>query len=222
MDVFKTIDDILLLDEKPSNKIEILMKEQEFIDSDFNIFNKLVNVPQDKKYHPEGNVWNHTKMVVDLASKIKKYSINSEIFMWSSIFHDIGKIKTTKFIKGRYRSYNHDLEGEKVTYNILKKYMNEDKAESISEMVRFHMHHIYILKDLPFSNIDKLIKSSNYQDIILLFICDKLGRGNQSLEEKINTVNDVVIILDKLEGITGKSNNDIKTKINNIKEIIIK
>lgn len=222
MDIFKNINDILLLDEEPGNKIEKLMKERGFIESEFNILNNLSNVPQDKEFHPEGNVWNHTKMVIDLAAKVKDYSENNQVFMWSALFHDIGKIKTTKFIKGRYRSYNHDLEGENITYQILSSYMNNEQAKNISEIVRFHMHHIYILKDLPFSDIDKLINCRNYHDIVLLFVCDKLGRGNQKKEEKLNVLNDITLILDKLEEKSDVINNDIRVKFNFIKDIIIK
>lgn len=222
MDIFKSINDILLLDEIPSNKIEKIMKEDSFIESQFNILNKLSSVPQDKEYHPEGNVWNHTKMVLDLAAKVKGFSKDSQVFMWSSLFHDIGKIKTTKFIKGRYRSYNHDTEGEAITYKILSDYLNDEKAKNISEIVRFHMHHIYILKDLPFSNVEKLISSENYNDIILLFVCDKLGRGNQNKEEKLNTINDIILILDKLEEQSDVVNHEIRKKLINIKDIIIK
>ena len=222
MSVFNKINDILLNSNKPSIELEKLFKEDEFIKSDFRIIGDLKNVPQDKKFHPEGNVWNHTKMVVDLAGRIKEYSENSKNFMWSSIFHDIGKVKTTRFIKGRYRSYNHDIEGEKITYKILKKYMNEEEAVNISEIVRFHMHHIYILKDLPFADIEKLIKSSNYNDIILLFICDKLGRGSKGIEEKIDTINEVEFILEKIERYEANINIEISKRLQKINDIVIK
>ena len=220
MSVFKELNNILVNEEKPSVKIESLMNEKIFIESDFNILNKLKNVPQDKKFHPEGNVWNHTKLVIDTATKLKKFSTNSEIFMWAALFHDIGKIETTKFIKGRYRSYNHDKVGKGITYKILIKYFNKEKAEKISEIVSFHMHHIYILNDLPFSNIPGLINSSCYNDIIILFICDKLGRGNQTLEERKKGLSEVNRILDKLN-IDYKNNNDVIKKFQQIKEILI-
>lgn len=222
MEVFEELNNILLTSENPSKEIENIMGKEVFINSDFNILNELKNVPQDKKFHPEGNVWNHTKLVVDMACKVKEFSISSKTFMWAALFHDIGKITTTKFIKGRYRSYNHDKEGENVTYNILIKYMDEDEVKKISEIVSFHMHHIYILKDLPFSNVPGLIKSSNYNDIVMLFICDKLGRGNQGLEEKKKALNEVNTILDKLEKENSEVNNEVIKKVEKIKNILIK
>ncbi|MGG7143723.1 HD domain-containing protein [Clostridium nigeriense] len=222
MDTFNKINKILLDSENPSIEIEKLMKEEYYNNSIFEILTKLKDIPQDKKFHPEGNVWNHTKMVIDFAAKVRNYSNNKEMFMWSALFHDIGKITTTKFIKGRYRSYNHDTEGEKISYNLLKEYISDKEAINISETIKFHMHHIYILKDLPFSDISNLTKSNNYNDIILLFICDKLGRGKQNKEDKIRVLNEVKVILDKLERENSNINNDIKLKIEEIKNIIIK
>lgn len=222
MDIYNEINNILLNSDNPSIKIEKLMKEEDYNNSILEIISKLKEVPQDKKFHPEGNVWNHTKMVIDFAAKVRNFAVNKEVFMWSALLHDVGKITTTKFMKGRYRSYNHDTEGEKITYNLLKNYITNNEASNISEIVRFHMHHIYILNDLPFSDIPNLIKSKNYNDIILLFICDKLGRGNQEKEDKIRVLNEVEVILDKLERENSNINNNIKFKIEEIKNLIIK
>ncbi len=221
MDMFKELNNILINEEKPSIQLEILMRKEIFRGSEFNILNKLKNIPQDKKFHPEGNVWNHTKLVIDTAAKVRSFSLNPDSFMWAALFHDIGKIETTKFIKGRYRSYNHDKVGKDVTYKILINYTDKEKAERISEIVSFHMHHIYILKDLPFSDIPALINSSSYNDIILLFICDKLGRGNQSLEEKEKALLEVNQILKKLDIENKLINKDIMKKIKRINENLI-
>ncbi|MBE6053033.1 MAG: HDIG domain-containing protein [Clostridium sartagoforme] len=222
MDIFKKLNEILINEKIPSKEFEKLMVNNDFIESYFNIFNKLKDIPQDKKFHPEGNVWNHTKLVIDTAAKVKGFSRNSNRFMWAALFHDIGKIQTTKFIKGRYRSYNHDTVGEEVTYNILINYMNKDEAKEVAEIVRFHMHHIYILKDLPFSNISALTSSKNYHDIVLLFICDKLGRGNQNISEKKKALEEINKILDKLRKENSEINKEITKELGEIKEIIIK
>ena len=222
MDIYNEINNILLNSDNPSIKIEKLMKEEDYNNSILEIISQLKEIPQDKKFHPEGNVWNHTKMVIDFAAKVRNFAVNKEVFMWSALLHDVGKITTTKFMKGRYRSYNHDTEGEKITYNLLKSYITNNEVSNISEIVRFHMHHIYILNDLPFSDIPNLIKSKNYNDIILLFICDKLGRGNQEKEDKIRVLNEVEVILDKLERENSNINNNIKFKIEEIKNLIIK
>lgn len=221
VEIFNKINKILLENEKPSIEIDKLMKNEEFKNSDFSIVSKLKDIPQEKKFHPEGNVWNHTKMVIDVAARIKDFSNDSKKFMWSALLHDIGKIPTTKFIKGRYRSYEHDIEGAKMVYELLERYEDIRFVENVSEIVRFHMHHIYILKNLPFSNINKLLSSKNFDDIILLFICDKLGRGNQQIHENRNNINEVITILDILEKENNKKYYKLREDIIEIEKIIL-
>ncbi len=60
----------LMEDEKPSDYLNNLVKEDYFNSNyPFKLIAELKNVPQNLKYHPEGNVWNHTMMVVDNAAK---------------------------------------------------------------------------------------------------------------------------------------------------------
>ncbi|WP_291653618.1 HD domain-containing protein [Clostridium sp.] len=221
VEIFNRINKILLENDRPSIEIDKLMKNEEFRNSDFSIISKLKDIPQEKKFHPEGNVWNHTKMVIDVAAKIKCFSSDSKKFMWSALLHDIGKIPTTKFIKGRYRSYEHDVVGSKMVYELLEKYENIKFVEDVTEIVRFHMHHIYILKNLPFSNITKLLSSKNFDDIILLFICDKLGRGNQQVHENRNNINEVITILDILEKENNEKYYKLRDDIREIEKMIL-
>jgi len=51
----------------------------------------LKNVQQRSDHHPEGNVFNHTRIVVN---RLAKY--NNVILSWAGVFHDIGKDVTTK------------------------------------------------------------------------------------------------------------------------------
>lgn len=222
MDVFDKINNILINYKKPSLEIERLFLDEDFNKSDFKIIKDLKDIKQNLKYHPEGNVWNHTKLVIDLAAQVKEYANNEEVFMWAALLHDIGKVTTTRVVKERYTSYNHDVEGAELTYKILKKYSNQLYATEISDIVRYHMHHIYILNDLPFSNINGLIENSNVEDIILLFICDKSGRGatnNINICKSIEDVKRIILFLEKNYDVQL---NKLKKNIEIIKNILLK
>lgn len=41
-------------------------------------------------YHPEGDVWRHTLLVIDLAALCKHKTANPLGFMWGALLHDIG------------------------------------------------------------------------------------------------------------------------------------
>jgi len=220
--VFINIEEILLKEKKPSLELEKIIEGKEFKASDFKIIVKLRDIPQEKKYHPEGNVWNHTKMVVDIASIIKEFSEDIRSFMWAALLHDIGKIPTTKFIRGRYRSYDHDREGAKMAYNLMSKYVDNKLAEDVKILVRYHMHHIYIGKNMKFADYKGLIESNKINDIILLFIADKLGRGNQNYKEFEENIKEILVIIDKIECKSNMKYDDIKKKISQITKIILK
>lgn len=221
-DIINDIEEILLNEKKPSLELEKIIEIKDFKESEFNVIVKLKDIPQEKKYHPEGNVWNHTKMVVDIAAIVKEFSEDARSFMWGALLHDIGKIPTTKFIRGRYRSYDHDREGAKMAYNLISHYGDEKLADDVRVLVRYHMHHIYISKNMKFADYRGLLGSNKINDIVLLFIADKLGRGNQTYDEFQVSIQEVLAILDKLEYKSNMKYDDLKNMINEIMKIILK
>ena len=144
---------------------------------------ELKNVEQSLKYHPEGNVWNHTMLVVDEAAKVREHSNDGRVFMWAALLHDIGKSNTTKLRKGRITSYDHDIEGAKLSRDFLDYYTkNSEFIYKVSMMVKYHMHMLYVLKNLSFGNPKQMIKETDTHDIALLCRCDRLGRKGADIE----------------------------------------
>ena len=73
----------------------------------------LVGCPQEPEWHPEGNVWVHTLLVVDQArARIDDLEYPKQVaVMLGAVCHDLGKPATTAFVDGRIRSLNHEEEG---------------------------------------------------------------------------------------------------------------
>lgn len=72
----------------------------------------LKGVPQDSEWHPEGDVWIHTLMVVDEAAKLRNGTeLKNLSLMFGALCHDFGKPATTQFQNGRWRSLAHDQAG---------------------------------------------------------------------------------------------------------------
>lgn len=178
IDNYYNINNILLESKTPSKEILNLIKEGKLNEEPFNLIKKLSDIDQNKKYHPEGNVLNHVLLVVDEAAKNKNKSKNKEVFMWAALLHDIGKLTTTKIRKGRITSYNHDVEGEKISYNILDKLgKDEDFKKNVSKLVRYHMQPLFFDKNLPFFDSLNMLKECDYEEVALLSKCDRLGRA---------------------------------------------
>jgi tRNA nucleotidyltransferase (CCA-adding enzyme) len=83
------------------------------IDTLFPEIKALVGCPQEPEWHPEGDVWVHTLMVIDEARKrIDDLDRPQQVaVMLGAVCHDLGKPPTTAFIDGRIRSIDHEQEG---------------------------------------------------------------------------------------------------------------
>lgn len=184
IELYQEITSHLLGDEKPSSYMNSLSVKEEFNQYPFDMIKVLKTIEQSAKYHPEGNVWNHTMMVVDEAAKVKGSSENPKAFMWAALLHDIGKPSTTRVRHGRITSYDHDKEGEGLSVKFLKEFNEEDEfIRKVSALVRYHMHMLYILKNLPYADKAGLKKIDNLDDLALLCKCDRLGRTGADTEE---------------------------------------
>jgi tRNA nucleotidyltransferase (CCA-adding enzyme) len=73
----------------------------------------LVGCEQEPEWHPEGDVWIHTLMVIDEAAR-RLDGLDrgrSLIVMLGAVCHDFGKPATTAFSDGRIRSIGHEEAG---------------------------------------------------------------------------------------------------------------
>lgn len=176
---FIEIDRHLTEDKKPSDYLTALEKEGLFSGVyPFTLLGELKKTEQNPVHHPEGNVWNHTLLVVDNAAFFREQSSAPKVFMWSALLHDIGKPGTTKIRKGRITAYNHDTEGEKLAGEFLRVFTrDEDFIYKVSKMVRWHMQMLMVVKNLPFADINRMLKEVSMHEIALLAMCDRLGRG---------------------------------------------
>jgi tRNA nucleotidyltransferase (CCA-adding enzyme) len=73
----------------------------------------LIGCAQEPEWHPEGDVWMHTLLVIDEARRrIDDLPRWGEItVMLGALCHDFGKPATTAFFDGRIRSHNHEEAG---------------------------------------------------------------------------------------------------------------
>lgn len=184
--VFEEFNRHLMEDEKPSVYFnEMLRKGLFYKVPPFNMLGDQVNTPQALQHHPEGSVWNHTMLVVDRAAQHRKESRNPRVFMWAALLHDIGKPSTTKERKGKITSYDHDKVGEKLTVKFLKQ-LTDDKGfiDAVARMVRWHMQTLFVVKDMPFADIDTMLEQVTLEEIALLSLSDRLGRGKMNPEKE--------------------------------------
>lgn len=143
------------------------------------IIDNLKKTDQSPKYHKEGNVYIHTKMVFEECQKYNDIDL-----MISAIFHDLGKIDTHKVIvdkNGNEKITHHKHEILSLDYidkyfHLYEKYTTN--KEKIKEIVKNHMRmHLYNSGEMKkFSKRQSLESNKYFNDISKFTKCDDKGR----------------------------------------------
>ncbi len=152
----------------------------------FDILNEMKGVLQNPEFHKEGDVFIHTQMVFDKLINNKNFKLLSEkeqkVLILSAIFHDVGKIFTTKEENGKITSKFHSVKG----FHFINKYfyrnakelnINFEERMKIAQLVRYHG---YPLNFLEKENFEKylfyLSQNINLNSLYLLSLSDVKGR----------------------------------------------
>ena len=170
---------VLLNAGKPSVFFERLREDGE-LDAELPELKALIGVPQNKKYHVEGDVWTHTMMVTDEAAKrrnIVKYPLG---FMLSALCHDMGKaVSTTVDKDGTVHAYEHEKDGVPIVRTFLGRFTNDKKlTEYVLNMTELHMEpNKMAAVGSKLKKTNRLFDSSVEPfDLIQLAVCDGLGK----------------------------------------------
>ncbi len=124
------------------------------LDEGYQWVRDLKDTPQDPVYHAEGDVWIHTRMVLEELTDMPEWRALSE--PWKSItfagclMHDIAKPRFTKTEDGRITSRGHSGGGERMVRRL---FWNGELGpaplavrESIAGLVRLHGLPMYLLE----------------------------------------------------------------------------
>ncbi|HYB94817.1 MAG TPA: HD domain-containing protein [Vicinamibacterales bacterium] len=118
--VWGEFEKLLLIAERPSIGFA-LAREWGVIAQLLPEMEPLYACPQDAEWHPEGDVWTHTLMVIDQARALNADLDRPRLatVMLGAVCHDLGKPATTAVIDGRIKSPNHEAMGLAPATNIL-------------------------------------------------------------------------------------------------------
>lgn len=135
---------------------------------------RLKCVPQNPKWHPEGNTLKHTILVVRRAIE---HSKNDADMIIAALFHDVGKYDThdTHPKTGQPTAYGH----EKVSAQEVEKYKDAIEAiggnvNRIKGIVANHMR-IKRYQDMKQKKKEQMEAMEIFDD--LQFFCNKLDKG---------------------------------------------
>jgi predicted kinase len=164
----------------------------ELLSNKFSWLSDMKGVKQDPIWHSEGDVYTHTKMVVEALVNFEEYKLLNEqqqhILFASAIFHDIEKRSTTTIetIDGveRITSPRHAKRGESTVRSMLYQEWETpfEIREQIAKLVRHHgLPHFIFEREIPEKHA---IKASLILDTSLLYLLAKADVVGRECEDK--------------------------------------
>ena len=127
---------------------------------------------QNPYYHSEGNVWQHTRMVVRLLTG------SSFELMLGGLLHDVGKPAARKvFENGDISHHGHEHGGARMAEAICRRLkLSNEQTWRVVELVAQHMlmHRVHRLR---LGELVPLLERPDIHDLIALQHADALGRG---------------------------------------------
>jgi len=124
---------------------------------------------QPPQFHPEGDVFVHTRKMIDLLPR----EVSAPL-VFAVLFHDIGKPKTFSFdeIDQRIRFSGHDKVGAEMARAIMERLrFSRDEIEAVVEMVDQHM----VFKDVQkmrVSRLKRFMSRPHFRDELILHKVD--------------------------------------------------
>lgn len=177
--VMGELEKALLKAEKPSIFFEIL-REMNQLEDWFPEVQALIGIPQEPRFHPEGDVWNHTMLVLDQAAALRVQAKEPLAFMLSALCHDFGKRDAIQVDNGRIRALGHETAGLPIAEALLTRITTEKKLHSyVRSMVELHMRpNILAGQQSGVKSYCRLFDQSVCpDDLLLLAKADALGCG---------------------------------------------
>jgi tRNA nucleotidyltransferase (CCA-adding enzyme) len=147
----------------------------------------LIGCEQEHEWHPEGDVWIHTLMVIDQARGRIEALTHAEqvIIMLGAVCHDFGKPSTTAFLDGRIRSIGHEEGGVAPARAFLDR-LNIHSVDGVDvrrEVLGIVAHHLKpgmwhkVREEVGDGAFRRLAQKVNLELLAVLAKSDCTGRG---------------------------------------------
>lgn len=136
--LYEELRKLLLKARKPSLGFEFLSRAR--LLRFFPEIEKLQGVPQDPKWHPEGDVWVHTMLVIDEAAALRTGDDEDLALMVAALCHDFGKPAVSVEHSGRVRTPKHDVIGARLAREFLQRLRAPGHlCDQVEALVKYHL-----------------------------------------------------------------------------------
>ena len=171
-----------------------------------NLADKMENTPQNPRWHGEGSVLAHTKLVIKAMVESPAFldadTRTQQILYLAAVFHDIGKARTTRLEDGQWVSPGHARVGAEMARQILWRDFGlcgapekQSMREAVCGLIRYHSLPPYAIENE--SGRLQLLRAAANGELIPFFtvrlLCalsetDALGRICDDKEDMLDRI----------------------------------
>lgn len=155
-------------------------REIEFDDENFRELLALRGIAQNPKYHPEGDAFTHTILVMNQAARLRTQARSPFAFMLAALCHDYGKAVCTVEKDGKIVSYGHEKRGLPLARSFMDRFgLDRETSRLVLNHVEYHMrpNGLYLQSSSEKATRRLFKKSLCPEDLLLLAKADSSGRG---------------------------------------------
>lgn len=117
---------------------------------------KMKGVEQPPEFHPEGDVFIHTRMLLD------KLQNPTPVLAFAALLHDVGKPPTFQVREGRIRFYEHARVGAEMSGQIMRRLrFSNDEIEAVTKCVDNHMKFANV-KEMREGKLKRFMSASTF------------------------------------------------------------
>jgi len=150
---------------------------------------RLLGVPQDPEWHPEGDVGIHTMLVVDAAARIAARDALDDderaVLLFSALTHDFAKADTTALRERngqpRWTAHGHEAAGGPIARGFLERIgIKPAIVDQVVPLIENHLAHSSLRHDVTPRAIRRLalrLAPANITQLIRLIEADHSGRS---------------------------------------------
>lgn len=149
--------------------------------------------PQDPIHHQEGDVWTHTRMVIEALVGMDSWRLlppqHRDVLFWAAVLHDVAKPFTTTYEGDRIHSKGHTTKGAIEARRILWKMGYPFKQrEAVCGLVHNHQKPYFILEGDSTRKVIEISCQCRCDHLALLAEADVRGRTCDDLSTSLESI----------------------------------
>lgn len=189
----------------------------------FDIINEMRNCKQNLRHHAEGDVWQHSKRVIEGALELAETDDEKVLLFFAAFFHDIGKMKTFKLKDGQPTSHGHDVEADDLVEKYGERFgLPKKMIQQIIVLKHCHMIGNDAKNKKLYFMAEELAKVGlNFKILLKLMAADTYGSIKGNLKDRLSSHSEFYSFSERIKrlGIELKplkpfiSGNDVLTRL---------